>query len=215
MLILYRYLLRQFLQIFMICFCSMDGLYIVIDAFTNSEEFISYGEKHGGGTCWSWENIMPIAASRFSTCTSGIVALIAAMFTFALFQRYNELTALLAAGIPKRRIVKPMVIAVVAHQRGGRRQPRTGDSRDSRSTGARFARFGRRTGQGHAPQARRFDRHSHSRQANDGQRPLQIDRPEFHLARHRWTPHSSNCKRPMPIICRRRPSIRADTCSRA
>ena len=48
MFILYRYLLRQFLQIFLICFCSMDGLYIVIDAFTNLEEFITYGEKHGG-----------------------------------------------------------------------------------------------------------------------------------------------------------------------
>jgi lipopolysaccharide export system permease protein len=113
MFILYRYLLRQFLQIFMICFCSMFGLYIVIDAFTNLEEFSTYGEKHGGvfvviGQYYAYRSL------SFFDFTSGIVALIAAMFTLALFQRFNELTALLAAGIPKRRIIKPIVLAVLA-----------------------------------------------------------------------------------------------------
>ena len=42
MLILDRYLLRQFLQVFFICFCSMTGLFIVIDGFGSLEEFISY-----------------------------------------------------------------------------------------------------------------------------------------------------------------------------
>jgi lipopolysaccharide export system permease protein len=36
------------------------------------------------------------------------------MFTLATFQRYNELTALEAAGVPKSRIVKPVIVAVVA-----------------------------------------------------------------------------------------------------
>ncbi len=112
MLILHRYLLRQFLQIFMICFCSLDGLYVVIDAFSNLEEFISYGDKHGGGTMLIMGRYYAYRSLSFFDMTSGIVALIAAMFTFALFQRYNELTALLAAGIPKWRIVKPVIVAV-------------------------------------------------------------------------------------------------------
>ena len=112
MFILYRYLLRQFVQIFLICFCSMDGLYIVIDAFTNLEEFSAYGEKHAGvflvmGKYYAYRSL------SFFDATSGIVALIAAMFTFALFQRFNELTALLAAGIPqavaRKRIIQPIV----------------------------------------------------------------------------------------------------------
>jgi lipopolysaccharide export system permease protein len=112
MFILYRYLLRQFLQIFLICFCSMDGLYIVIDAFTNLEEFISYGERHGGvfaviGKYYVYRSL------SFFDATSGIVALIAAMFTLAMFQRFNELTALLAAGISQRRIIKPIVYAAL------------------------------------------------------------------------------------------------------
>ena len=76
------------------------------------EEFISYGDKHGGGTMLIMGRYYAYRSLSFFDMTSGIVALIAAMFTFALFQRYNELTALLAAGIPKWRIVKPVVIAV-------------------------------------------------------------------------------------------------------
>jgi len=112
MFILHRYLLRQFTQIFVICFCSLDGLYVVIDAFANLEEFISYGDKHGGGTMLIMGRYYAYRTLSFFDMTSGIVALIAAMFTFALFQRYNEVTALLAAGIPKWRIIKPVVVTV-------------------------------------------------------------------------------------------------------
>ena len=48
LLIIDRYLLRQFVQTFLICFCSLTGLYIVIDGFANLEEFINYGQKDGG-----------------------------------------------------------------------------------------------------------------------------------------------------------------------
>ncbi len=109
--ILYRYLLREFLQVFVICFCSLDGLYIMIDAFGNLDEFIRYGEKHGGVMVVIFRYYAYRSISFFDI-TSGIVALIAAMFTLAMFQRFNELTALLAAGIPKRRILKPVVAAV-------------------------------------------------------------------------------------------------------
>ena len=111
MFILYRYLLRQFSQIFVICFSSLLGLYIMIDAFGNLDEFMSYGDRHGGA--------LPVIARyyayrsvSFFDATSGIIALISAMFTLALFQRYNELTALLAAGIPKWRVLKPVIAAV-------------------------------------------------------------------------------------------------------
>ncbi len=113
MLIIHRYLLRQFLQVFIICFCSLMGLYVVIDAFQNLEEFVHYGDRHGG--------VLAVVVKyygyrsfSFFDATSGIVALIAAMFTLASFQRFNELTALLAAGIPKWRVIKPIVGAAVA-----------------------------------------------------------------------------------------------------
>jgi lipopolysaccharide export system permease protein len=113
MLIIHRYLLRQFVQVFVICFCSLMGLYIVIDAFGNLEDFVRYGDKHGGALAEIARYYAFRSLSFFDT-TSAIVTLIAAMFTLASFQRFNELTALLAAGIPKWKIVKPLVVAAAA-----------------------------------------------------------------------------------------------------
>ncbi len=105
-----RYLLRQFVQTFVICFCSLTGLYIVIDGFANLEEFISFAEKRGGlmkvmGEYYSYRSL------SFFDSTSALLALISAMFTVTWIQRHNELTALEAAGIPKSRIIKPVIAA--------------------------------------------------------------------------------------------------------
>ena len=110
MLILHRYLLRQFVQVFVICFSSMMGLFVVIDAFGNLEEFVRYGDKHGGAMAVIAQYYAYRSLSFFDG-TSAIVTLIAAMFTLANFQRFNEMTALLAAGIPKWRIIKPIIVA--------------------------------------------------------------------------------------------------------
>lgn len=108
-----RYLLRQFLQVFAICFCSMTGLFVVIDGFGNLEEFISYADKQGTllgvmGEFYAYQ------ALSFFDRTSGILTLISAMFTVTWIQRHNELTALEAAGIAKSRVVMPVIAAVLA-----------------------------------------------------------------------------------------------------
>ena len=43
-----RYLLRQFVQTFLICFLSLTGLYIVFDVFSNLDRFLRCGRKAGG-----------------------------------------------------------------------------------------------------------------------------------------------------------------------
>ncbi|MEM9656751.1 MAG: LptF/LptG family permease [Planctomycetota bacterium] len=111
--ILSRYVLRQFLQIFCICFLSLTGLYVVIDAFGHLDHFSSHAERDS--------NILAVVAQyyayrslSFFDRTSGILAMIAAMFTVAWLHRHQELTAMMAAGIPKARIVKPLLFATVA-----------------------------------------------------------------------------------------------------
>src|SRR5262249_16242178 len=113
MLILDRYLLRQFLQIFAYCFISLAGLYIVIDAFNQLDKFNKVVGDHGSlfSVMAKWYGYQTIG---FFDRTSAMLTLIAAMFTIALFQRYNELIALQAAGIRKARIIKPIVVAVIA-----------------------------------------------------------------------------------------------------
>ncbi len=107
-----RYLLRQFVQVFLICFTSLTGLYIMIDGFSNLDEFITCAEKEG--------SLLPLMAGFYAYKSiwfldriSGILTMISAMFTLAWIQRHNELTALMAAGVSRLRVVAPVIIAAV------------------------------------------------------------------------------------------------------
>ena len=111
MFILNRYLLRQFLQVFAICFLSLTGLYIVIDAFGHLDSFSSYAEKGGGSLFGIMASYYSYHSLAFFDGTSGILAMISAMFTITWLQRHQELTAIMAAGISKLRILKPLLFA--------------------------------------------------------------------------------------------------------
>ncbi|MBN1394689.1 MAG: LptF/LptG family permease [Pirellulales bacterium] len=113
MCIMDRYLLRQFFKTFVICFLSLTGLYVVFDLFTNLEEFVRCGRKVGG--------VLPFIAHYYShqtilffDRTSGLLVLVSAMFTVAWIQRYNEMTALLSAGVSRVRVLAPIIVAVIA-----------------------------------------------------------------------------------------------------
>jgi len=113
MFILNRYLLRQFLQVFLICFLSLTGLYIVIDAFGHLDHFSSHAEK-GGSLFGIMAQYYAYHSLAFFDGTSGILAMISAMFTVTWLQRHQELTAIMAAGISKMRIMKPILFAAAA-----------------------------------------------------------------------------------------------------
>lgn len=108
-----RYLLRQFIQVFTICWLSLTGLYIVFDAFANLDEFMRQADKAGGlfallGPYYGWRSI------AFFDRVSAVLAMISAMFTVTWIQRHNELTALMAAGLSRRRVVQPVICACIA-----------------------------------------------------------------------------------------------------
>ena len=112
MTILDRYMLRQFVQIFVICFLSLAGLYVVIDAFQHLDNFTAYADEHGSLVGVMAEYYAYQSFELFDR-TSGMIAMIAAMFTVTWLQRHQEMTAMMAAGISKLRIVKPIIFAVV------------------------------------------------------------------------------------------------------
>lgn len=108
-----RYLLRQFLQVFFICFVSFDGLYIVIDAFSNLDEFLHYAESEGTvygliAEFYSYRSIFLFERM------SSMLTMITGMFTVTWIQRHNELTALTAAGVSRARVIRPIVVAAIA-----------------------------------------------------------------------------------------------------
>ncbi len=108
-----RYVLWQFVKTFMICFLSFTGLYIVVDLFNNLDSFLEFAESDGDllgvvSSYYAHRSLM------FFERTSGILILVAAVFTVTWLQRFNELTALMAAGIRRGRILAPILVAAIA-----------------------------------------------------------------------------------------------------
>lgn len=108
MCILDRYLFWSFLKTLAIALVSLTGLFIVIDFFGNFDEFSRHGPAHGGWLALAAKYYAPRILSFFDS-TSSILALIAALFTLVFLQTSNEMTAILAAGVPQRRIVAPLI----------------------------------------------------------------------------------------------------------
>lgn len=109
--ILDRYLLRQFCQVLLICFCSLVGLYAVIDALGHLDEFTRHAEQSGTSILAAVGRFYAVHSLGLFDRTSGILAMMAAMFTMAWFKRNNELTAVTAAGIRQLRAAMPLLIA--------------------------------------------------------------------------------------------------------
>lgn len=108
-----RYITRAQLHAFVIVFVSLAGLTFVVDAFTNIEEFIAHGSRTGG----LWRVLATYYGCRlvsFFDATSPVIALASAMFALSWLERHNELTALLAAGIPRWRIARPALVFAAA-----------------------------------------------------------------------------------------------------
>src|SRR5688572_19792897 len=94
-----RYLLLLYFRVLLICFATVSGLLIVIHVFTNLDEFLRYGEKSGRGFALVMiEYYGPYLLWVFEKL-SGMLALLALMFTIAWLNKTNEFTALLASGV--------------------------------------------------------------------------------------------------------------------
>jgi lipopolysaccharide export system permease protein len=105
-------LVRNFLKAYLVCLVSLLSIYVVVDLFTNLEDF---SEHHHG--------LLPILkhiashyvykiAKIFDLLAEAIV-LMAAAFTVALIQRNNELVPLLSAGLSTQRVVRPILLTSV------------------------------------------------------------------------------------------------------
>ncbi len=106
-----RYLLFLYFRVLVICFATVCGLMIVIHIFTNLDEFLTYSKQTGG-------SVLQVMLDYYGPYTlyiferlSAMLALLALLFVIAWLNKTNEFTALLAAGVTKRRVVRPLMIA--------------------------------------------------------------------------------------------------------
>ncbi|OAI54807.1 hypothetical protein AYO44_03015 [Planctomycetaceae bacterium SCGC AG-212-F19] len=105
-----RQLILSYIKAYLICFTSLLSLYIVIDLFTNIEDFTR--DHHSlGEVVQHIVGYYGYKSSYIFDKMSEAIALLAAMFTVAWMQRNNELLPLLSAGIATQRVVRPVVVA--------------------------------------------------------------------------------------------------------
>lgn len=101
-----------FFKAYVICFIALVGLYIVIDAFTNIDEFVEVSDNTlDMFRRMGWYYM--IRLSLFYDRLCGVMTMMAAIFTVTWMQRNNELLAMLAAGISTQRVIRPVIVASV------------------------------------------------------------------------------------------------------
>ena len=108
-----RYILVLYCRVFAVCFITLSGLLIVAQVFTNLDEFIQYGQAKGGLIHALADYYGPTLLAIFDR-TCGLLVLLSTMFVIAWLYRTNEMTALLAAGISKARIIRPVLLVSTA-----------------------------------------------------------------------------------------------------
>lgn len=105
MTILTRYMLAQLTRYFLILNIGFASLYLLIDFFEKFDEFAEAGKPMSLVIKFFLLNI-PFVVDQLSP----ILILLSGVITLGILNHNNELVALKAAGIPLRRIIKPILI---------------------------------------------------------------------------------------------------------
>lgn len=107
--ILDRMMFASFLRAYFICLVSTLSLYIVVDLFTNIDDFFRADRT----TTQVISHILTyygIRAIQYYDRLCEAISLLAAMFTVAWTQRSNELIPMLSAGVSIHRVLRPIFI---------------------------------------------------------------------------------------------------------
>ena len=107
-----RYLLRRYLHVFAILMISMYGLYVVIDGFTNIDEFQEVSDDPVTVVQTMGEYYL-YQFSAFFDMLGAIISVTAVIVVFGLLQKNCEIAPILAAGVPTFRLVRPFLFGTV------------------------------------------------------------------------------------------------------
>jgi lipopolysaccharide export system permease protein len=106
--ILDRMLFAAFLRAYAICLVSTLSLYIIVDLFTNIDDFFqpSRSTLQVAGHILSYYGYRSV---QYYDRLCEAISLLAAMFTVAWTQRNNELIPMLSAGVSTHRFLRPVL----------------------------------------------------------------------------------------------------------
>ena len=113
-----RYVIASFIRNYCISFMVLVGMYIALDMVFNFNNLVNFQPNASAietvvGALRDMADYYFYQCFLFFTQLSGIIPVVAAAFTLMRLSRFNELTALLAAGVPMLRIAAPIVLAAL------------------------------------------------------------------------------------------------------
>jgi lipopolysaccharide export system permease protein len=118
--ILDAYILKTFLKNWAISFMVLVGMYMILDMVFNFDELVAIkpGETTSAtgtllGVLYNVADFYFFQSFLFFNHLSGIIPVVAGTFTLMRLSRFNELTAVLAAGVPMLRVAMPIILAGV------------------------------------------------------------------------------------------------------
>src|SRR4051812_16092931 len=118
--ILDRYILSSFLKNWAISFMVLVGMYMVLDMVFNFDDLVRVkpGQQSDAaatlfGVLYNVADYYFFQSFLFFNHLSGIIPVVAAAFTLMRLSRFNELTAVMAAGVPLLRVAMPIILAGV------------------------------------------------------------------------------------------------------
>src|SRR5437879_5773282 len=101
-----------YLKAYVVCFTALVGLYVVIDAFSNFDEFT----KRASGAAELFKvmgRYYLVHMTEMYDRLCGVIGMMAAIFTVTWMQKNNELLAMLAAGVSTQRVIRPVIYSTI------------------------------------------------------------------------------------------------------
>ncbi len=104
-----KYIIKTFIPCFIVCMFAICGIYIVIDALQNLEDFIELGSKAIPLAFYYYAFMIPVILAQLFPA----ITLIAVSLVLIRFARNNEIMAMQVAGICLYRILLPVFVLSV------------------------------------------------------------------------------------------------------
>jgi lipopolysaccharide export system permease protein len=111
--ILDRYIAKHFLVGYVISFCVLIGLRVVIDLFVNLDEFAEHAELGTWSVVRNIASFYALNMTLYFRDIAGVITVVAAAFSLGKMVRTNELVAIIASGVSAKRIVGPILLLAV------------------------------------------------------------------------------------------------------
>ena len=108
--ILDRYVAKNFLVGYVISFCVLVGLRIIIDLFVNLDEFTEHADLGAFAVVSNIVNFYALRSTLYFRDFAGMITVVAAAFSLGKMVRSNELVAVMSSGVSLKRVISPIVI---------------------------------------------------------------------------------------------------------